>query len=247
MLACVREGRRELRRRRGDPAVLTLIAGVLAFLLTCVTGHPLLFAEVAYPFWIALGVLAGWSLRGASGSEHASPAADSGDVRRFTRLGLVAAMTIIVAVGSIPPRVSAARQGVNFDLVEYGFHGWETEPSGRRYRWTRDRAATFLPTGTRGVTLALQALPTARTPSFEVELRVDGRPVDRVTLGDSVWRPLDIRLPPVDDERRRRFELHVSPVWTPSAVMPGSTDQRRLGVKVSELAVTTTDGSPGSN
>src|SRR5204863_8632156 len=48
------------RRLAGAPddyRVLGLAAGVAAFLLTCITGHPLLVSEVAYSFWIAAGLL----------------------------------------------------------------------------------------------------------------------------------------------------------------------------------------------
>jgi O-antigen ligase len=41
----------------GRPTVaLALLLGCVGFLLTCVTGHPLLVVEVSVPFWAALGV-----------------------------------------------------------------------------------------------------------------------------------------------------------------------------------------------
>ena len=34
---------------------LGLFLGVMAFLVTCVTGHPFLVVEASIPFWAALG------------------------------------------------------------------------------------------------------------------------------------------------------------------------------------------------
>ena len=44
---------------RRDPLGFGLFAGVTAFLLTCLSGHPLLIPEVIYPFWVALGLAVG--------------------------------------------------------------------------------------------------------------------------------------------------------------------------------------------
>jgi O-antigen ligase len=47
-------------RREGNPGFLGvgLAAGVFAFLVTCVMGHPLLVPEAALPFFLMLGLLA---------------------------------------------------------------------------------------------------------------------------------------------------------------------------------------------
>ena len=39
--------------------VAPVLAGVVAFTVSCLGGHPLLVPEVAYPFWLALAVVAG--------------------------------------------------------------------------------------------------------------------------------------------------------------------------------------------
>jgi O-antigen ligase len=46
------------RRSRRDPAVVAIVAGVAAFIVSWLGGHPLLVPEVAYPFWLALGIVA---------------------------------------------------------------------------------------------------------------------------------------------------------------------------------------------
>ena len=46
------------RRDSNHATTLPLIAGITAFIVSWLGGHPLLVPEVAYPFWIALGVAA---------------------------------------------------------------------------------------------------------------------------------------------------------------------------------------------
>jgi hypothetical protein len=47
------------RSRRGYPEAMPMLAGVAAFIVSWLGGHPLLVPEVAYPFWLALGIVAG--------------------------------------------------------------------------------------------------------------------------------------------------------------------------------------------
>src|SRR5579864_7728730 len=41
----------------GDARLLGAAGGVIALMATCLTGHPLLVGEVAYPFWIQFGLV----------------------------------------------------------------------------------------------------------------------------------------------------------------------------------------------
>jgi putative inorganic carbon (HCO3(-)) transporter len=43
-------------RDRNDPVALALTLACTGYLLTCVTGHPLLVVEVSVPFWATLGL-----------------------------------------------------------------------------------------------------------------------------------------------------------------------------------------------
>jgi O-Antigen ligase len=45
-----------------SPIVAPVLAGIAAFIVSWLGGHPLLVPEVAYPFWLALAVLAGTRL-----------------------------------------------------------------------------------------------------------------------------------------------------------------------------------------
>jgi O-antigen ligase len=46
------------RSRRHDPVVAAVIAGLAAFIVSWLGGHPLLVPEVAYQFWLALAIVA---------------------------------------------------------------------------------------------------------------------------------------------------------------------------------------------
>src|SRR5262245_42047858 len=52
-------GWRGARTRPADTMLAGLLAAVGAYLLTSVTGHPLLVPEAAFPFWVAAGALTG--------------------------------------------------------------------------------------------------------------------------------------------------------------------------------------------
>ena len=52
-------GWRSARARPADAMLAGLLAAAGAYLLTSVTGHPLLVPEAAFPFWVAAGALTG--------------------------------------------------------------------------------------------------------------------------------------------------------------------------------------------
>ena len=52
-------GWRAVRDPRTHTAVTALFAASAGYLLTCVTGHPLLVLEAALPFWVVFGIAMG--------------------------------------------------------------------------------------------------------------------------------------------------------------------------------------------
>jgi len=57
----LRAGWRAVRSGHGAPELVGLAAGIGAFLLTCLTGHPLLSGPVTVVFFLCLGLLSGLS------------------------------------------------------------------------------------------------------------------------------------------------------------------------------------------
>lgn len=170
-----------LRQAWSDSRTSRLVAtGIVAFLLTCLTGHPFLVPQVTYPFWIALAL--------AATSGHAGP--DAGWPRRAIRI--VAACLIVVFVITIPARARDARRHADLALVVTGLSEWQREPDGIRYRWAGGHSTFFYSSASSAIRIPLRPGPDAPS-SFEVRIFLEGQEANRVRLqAGEGWR--DIRL-----------------------------------------------------
>jgi hypothetical protein len=117
---------------RTHTAVTAVLLGVAAFILTWLGGHPLLVPEVAYLFWIALGVIAAFAT------------IDSTMKRSAAIVGIAAALLVT----SIPLRVWAKSAQLDFSRVSYGV-------SARQLMTSRSRF--FVPAGESRVEFPLRA------------------------------------------------------------------------------------------
>ncbi len=150
-----------------------VIAGLAAFLVTCMAGHPLLVSIVAYPFWIALGLAA----------------APTGPIAALGRWARRAAVALLLALVVITPlRVAYATSRANMEHIGVGLSQWQGSADHVRYRWAGGRSAFFVPSSARRISFPLRR---GRRAPEQIEVRVflDGREADRVTLraGDG-WR-----------------------------------------------------------
>jgi hypothetical protein len=111
--------------------------------------------------------------------------------------------------------------------ADTGLRPWETAAGGMRYRWTAGRASFFVPTAWPTIVVPLRAVDHgAGALPVLVELRVDGRLADRVTLDDARWREMVLAVSRLKSSRRfRRVDLRVNRVWS----------DRRLGVQLGEV------------
>jgi O-Antigen ligase len=178
---------RLVRGLRTDPSDMVqrgIVAGIAAFLLTTLTGHPLLVPELAYPFWIALGL--GCAVTGPA---HASTGA-------LSRSAWFIAIALLVA--AIPVRLANEAADANLEHVSYGTTGWRMSPEGVRYKEFRGRGVFFIPTGASVVSMVV------RSPEGDVRVQVawNGRPADVLPITGTDWRELRLRVPPSDHQRR---------------------------------------------
>lgn len=165
-------GRRAVITR--DPFLLVMLAGLSAFALTCIGGHPLLIPEPGYVFWTLLGVAAGSSI------PLSPPRA---------RLRWVVAICLAVVMLTLPWRTRAAMHGADLEHVGIGVPTtWEVSPDGTRYREAHGHATLFVPVGS-GV--KLRVYPLADQP-LRLEIRLDGRVADIVLLKPREWNDLMI-------------------------------------------------------
>ena len=199
-----------------------LATGIVAFLLTCLTGHPFLVPQVAYPFWIALAL--------AAASGHVAPAA--GRAHQWIRAA--AACLIVVFVVTIPARAREARRHADLGLVATGLSEWQRDAEGIRYRWASVQSTFFYPSASNAIRIPLRPGPDA-PPSFEVRIFLEGQEANRVLLtAADGWRDVRlVRRRQRDDNDYFRIDLLVT---EPRGAAPvGTTGRRVLMVGMPEM------------
>jgi O-antigen ligase len=238
--------------RAGDVRLLGAVSGIVAFLMTCVTGHPLLVSEVAFPFWIQFGLtlgLAGSPLLNASVAARldrgrafapdagAIPGSAStwrpGGYARVLR-PVTACAACFVVVAGVAGAVAGPVQPLASPAVD-GFYAWETAEDGRNVRWTSQYASLFVPAETKRVYVPIR-VPVDRPTimPMPVDIVVSGRKRGRVLAGKD-WGTLDLWLPDVAPPVRfKRIDLRVERTWQPALYVAGSYDMRPVGIQVGE-------------
>lgn len=173
-------------------------AGLFAFLLTCIAGHPLLIDEPALLFWLLLGTAAGWgSVSSANGGWKATVS-----VRR------VAFVLLLVVAASIPLRARREFGGANLEHLGIGLSRWLVDADGARYRTAGATSTVFVPADTSVITIPLRSLQPQS--ALEVQLYLDGRHANSVRVPSDEWRVVPVAIPQRRDGRRfRPLELKV--------------------------------------
>ena len=125
--------------------------------------------------------------------------------------------------------------------VTFGVHGRETSPHGVGYMWmSGSRAEIYVAASARTVTIPLRhPIESFREPTRAL-IVADGRLVDDLPLATPEWRMSTLPLRPVDVprvSRMHRIRITIDHAWRPSEVIPGSTDERVLGLQIGELAI----------
>jgi O-antigen ligase len=217
---------------RADPRDRLLLGAVVAlgaFVATWMTSHPMLVAEVAYPFWMLLGA----ALARADGNVQQT-VSRSNVAQPFRAANvMVAAITIALAV-SVPFRANREMAAIDLGRFDFGFYDWEGDPE--RFRWTSRRATFFVPLNARELHLRLRARHLgANTAPTEVSIAIGGRTFNRVVLADDNWVTVSMRLPlVVEDDHFRRIDITTEPTWSPAVLFGGRSDVRVLGVQMGE-------------
>ncbi len=184
-------------RRRRDPSstpdlvTAPVMVGLAAFVLSWLGGHPLLVPEVAYPFWLALGVVAAGSLATSS--------------VRYAH-ALVAVVFALLAV-SMPWRVQAKAQTVDFSRVSYGLSAKQVMTS---------RSSFFVPAGTHQVDVPLRSRSNDDRPVI-VDVLVDDGGGEAVTLTGREWHTAKVVMPEPASRRFHRIDLRIRPAEVPDA------------------------------
>ncbi|MEX2663096.1 MAG: O-antigen ligase family protein, partial [Vicinamibacterales bacterium] len=169
-------------------------AGLLVFLISCLGGHPLLIRDVAYAFWMLLGVLAGHTPVGSPASRRARQA--------------VIAVALVLAA-SLPFRANARAGEADLEHVGIGLSPWQPDIDGVRYRTAGASSSIFIPARGRGAAVPLRLAPQVRTP-LRVEIFLDGRLANVVTLVPDTWVTVRLVMPDrAEPPRFWRVDLRV--------------------------------------
>lgn len=206
-------------RTSRDPALGGAIAGVVAFLITCLGGQPLLYDIVAFPFWMVLGVLVDGGEMSAEAA-HAQPTPAS---RRFWPR-VIAGFLIVLAL-SIPVRVWQGKERVNFALARYGFSGLLEASDGSKYSLVRDDGTFFTYPHAIWLKLPIQRDIEAGRNRLEVDISLDGRRARTLTLADDEWQTVEFMIPADANRRFRRVDLAVrAPAGVAAQVRVGAAE-----------------------
>jgi hypothetical protein len=126
-------------------------------------------------------------------------------------------------------------------IVRFGMHGPERSPDGITYRWMSEpRSEVLISPRTRTITIPLRhAFEVFREPA-RVRIRSDGRLVDEMVLDTSAWRTSTTAIRSADAGllmRMHRIVIQIDHAWSPADIIPGSHDDRTLGLQIGEVTL----------
>jgi hypothetical protein len=181
-----------------EPVAIAL--GLVAFLGSCLLGHPLLITHVNEMFFLALGLSAGFAARALP-----RPPRTSG---RLATAGAIA--LILVLAVSAPIRAHNIRRDARLDGLAIGASAdVRVDADGVAYRIAEGASTWFVPQRSRYIEMPLR-VQSAAAQRCEVGIAVDGRPADSIVATTSQWTPFKAQLPEATGGRRsRRIDLVV--------------------------------------
>jgi hypothetical protein len=141
-----------------------------------------------------------------------------------TSRGLALAAVALAALAAV---LAYLRDPPWLHRTSHGFHGQETDPAGRTFRWTTGHASFFVPADAVSVGIPLAGgLDTPGHAPVTTTITIDDRPAERLELTDEAWRTVVLRLPPPGGRRTRRIDLRVD-----------RTHPGERGVRVGEIRI----------
>ena len=217
--------RRALKDGRDRPSGLALggLIGVVAFLLTLLTGHTLLVAvgQIAFASFSALTTIAA-----SRDAPVRAPAAGR-------RIVVAAAVLLVAAVAPL----SGIVRGVAPPLGDWGYseglYQEERSANGDRWRWTTSRAQLELavPAGATSITLeGAAARPATTSPPTHVRITAGAITLERL-IGTPAPQRFQMPVPPGAAPVRMLVTIEVEPTWVPAS-SGKSPDTRQLGLRL---------------
>jgi hypothetical protein len=187
-------------RARLPPAGVGATAGVAAFFITSLAGHPLLTREVSFTFWLAFGLV------GAFGPPPPIRPAS-------TRVAVVAGICVLL---SIPVRVRSEMPALPMEHAAWGVSLWTPAAAGPRTRTVGKRAVFFVPADAGGVILTFRSHSGSASP-HTIDILFEGQLANRVTTKDTEWVRVNFVLPPRGEKPFYRVEVRIIGPQPPGA------------------------------
>ena len=213
-----REVRRKLQSAADSEYLLLygLLAGLIAFLCTSITGHPLLLLKLQFVFWSMIAVLV---LRPGSESYVR--------LSRYKPILFVSGIIIAVSFWWQIHRTLELRRLIAY---EHGYHAWEKDEQGLLFRWTTAEALSELDVQGEVLSFSLRQLnPQVLKGSTFVNLYLNDQLLDRISFTNTNWRPVRYFVAHVT-KHQRAVTLRIVPE---KVFRPGHrSEERELGVAV---------------
>ncbi|HUK33297.1 MAG TPA: O-antigen ligase family protein [Vicinamibacterales bacterium] len=234
---------RSLARNPRDWRLLGCTAGVVAFLGTCLTGHPLLVPEVATTLFVQLALAAalGGSALLNGAPEAAESARDQNGVGDTTPVIPWRTVTVVgtIAFGVLPAwTLEKPLVPVHLEEVDGMYYADGGIADDVPFQWTRQYASLYVLSSARVVELWLRSPLAGMTkePTL-VEITSGGQTLANALVGDK-WTTVTLTLPPPEPPLvMSRINLRSNHTARVADLEPGSSDQRQVGVQVGPIRI----------
>jgi O-antigen ligase len=202
-----------------DAHLQALFAGVVAYVLTCTTGHPLLVPEAALPFWAAFGTVAG-----RASSVSTLPKA-------WRAIGIAAGVILAAGVG----RAALAYAQAADSPPEQGFHQMETTTDGSRFRWMTRHGVTYIPDGPGFLRVRVRAPGWPAPRPVILETSIAGQVVDRHDVAPDTSTTYDVPVRAGTSAGFRRVDFRVNQEWFEEVRLGQRRARRPVSVMVEQI------------
>ncbi len=190
----------------GRPVAWTpigLAGGLLAFVITWLSGHPLLVLEVSLAFWTLLGA--------AAVLDGAPPVPRSSVSLRTSRLVRMSAATLaVLIVVSVPLRWHASTEAADLRGALIGCTQWETSADVGRACWiTGPKARFFVAGNASGLRVPFRLVAPDPLKSLEISVYLDGRLANGLRLSPGTWKTLALAVPEHPQRANHQVEVEI--------------------------------------
>ncbi len=200
-----------------------LLLGLSAYLITMLTGHPLLLSNQQFLFWF---IIAAITIRyNVSGNRTIM-----NGFKRHSKV-LVGALAIIMVVGYTFEIYGNHSLPMNY---EYGFYGYE-DWNGDKMRWTMKESSTLVSATSDlfGLKLIASAYNSKEPNGLKVKIYINEQILDEINIINGGARSLYYYVPFITDSEVY-IKIKVNPIFNPYR-LGLSRDNRDLGVAVSPI------------